>query len=154
LKYMFQDSELNPYAVEVLNEKGRVVSRLSTEWRSFSSMRSPAIAHSGVFESLNAQGAVHRRYEWKHVLAEDIPVASDPFTWDAMSLVAGKKRIITDAEGRDSTGGYWDGKVFSETPLTVGNVSPLRKLVVWLSVIGLGFGIVLLVLKLVFKKKD
>ncbi len=153
LKYIFQDSGLNPQVVEVLNKEGGVVTRLTTEWRLFSSTGSRPVAHSGVLESMNAEGAVSGQYEWNHVLVEDIPVASDPFTWDAMSVAAGKKRIITDADGLDLNGGYWDGKAFSETPLTISSVPPFRKLVVWLSVIGLGIGLVLFVLKLVFHSK-
>ncbi len=148
LNFMFRGSQLNPYAAEVFNEQGLLAARLTTEWKTFSSSSTQEIAHSGVFELLNANGLAYRSYEWKHLLAEDIQSSTDPFTWEALSLSPGKKLTITSAEGKETNGGYWDGSKFSDSPLAIGNSTTRRTVVTWLSVLGLCVGLLMFVLKL------
>jgi hypothetical protein len=138
---------LNPYEIDVVNGDGVVKGRLRTQWKNLTPEVAQSIAFSGVLESRNEAGELSVNYEWKHLLAEVLPVSSDPFTWESMNLAVGKKRILVDNENIESSGGYWDGKKFSETPISLVRISPSRKVLIWLSVVGLLLGIILMFFK-------
>jgi hypothetical protein len=147
LIYRFNELDLNPYEIDVVNGDGVVKGRLRTQWKNLTPEVAQSIAFSGVLESRNEAGELSVNYEWKHLLAEVLPVSSDPFTWESMNLAVGKKRILVDNENIESSGGYWDGKKFSETPISLVRISPSRKVLIWLSVVGLLLGIILMFFK-------
>lgn len=136
--YRFKDASVNPYEIEVIDDDGVVDSRLRVEWNVPSAKFDKPIAFSGVLETRNEQGSLVKNYEWKHLLAEEMPNSiDDPFAWESMNLAVGKKRVLFDSNNEESTGGYWDGKKFSEIPITVTVVSPFRRLLISAGIIGL-----------------
>ena len=153
ITYKFRDSELNPSSIEVTNKSGQLLRRLETEWRPLSSTNTQSVAHTGVLELMSSDGVIDKRYEWNHTLVEDIPPDSNPFTWEALAPAVGKKLVLTDAEGSDTDGGYWDGKEFSDSPFRGSGFLAGGSAFLWLNIVVLSIGVLLLFRKVIAKAK-
>lgn len=147
MKFKFEAANLNPYEVEVANDKGNLITQLRTQWQPFSSS-SKLFAQAGELKEFNDDGEVETISTWKHLLAEELSEEENPFTWSALSPMLGKKLIITNSANEESAGGYWDGTEFADTPLRISTSSNLGKFIRWLSVVGLTLGVVFLFFKL------
>jgi hypothetical protein len=148
--YRFNDASVNPYEIEVIGDDGVVDSRLRAEWNVPSGKIGKPIAFSGVLETRNEHGSLVMNYEWKHLLAEEMPSSIDPFAWESMNLAVGKKRILFDSNNEESAGGYWDGKKFSEIPITVTGISPFRRFLISVGIVGLLASVFWLLIKFNF----
>lgn len=149
--YYFGDFSLDPHKIEIRGVDGIVSCRQLVEWRLLPK-KNKQFPYSGSLEYIDSTGEITQRYDWRHSSFGEISSADNPFSWKAMSLVEGKKLVITESEGMDRSGGYWNGSAFTVSPLATPR-SSYRTIVMWLSIFGLVSVAVLVFSKVYLKIK-